>query len=81
VHHCTTCTAFAPEILKIIGDRPKVSKSGLKRSTELRKLPKAEMPRGYYGRWPFVFVGRVWEKFVFCDFIRVFISHNSEDAL
>jgi hypothetical protein len=34
VHHCTTCTTFAPEIVKIPLNGPKVFKSGLKRSAE-----------------------------------------------
>jgi hypothetical protein len=34
LQHCNTCNAFATEILKIKGDRPKVNKSGLKRSAE-----------------------------------------------
>jgi hypothetical protein len=34
VHHCTNCTTFAPEILKISRNVPKASKNGLKRSAE-----------------------------------------------
>jgi hypothetical protein len=47
---CTTCNTFATEIVKITRNVQKVNKSGLKRPAELRKLPKAEMPRDHYCR-------------------------------